>query len=224
MKPREQMAALDIAELNNKKIMEEKIIKKLLTKNSVDDLTDALVNVMRYSDNSVEYPEVENAEPDDGVIAEWFYPIYNGTNDFSELTAILMYTRQETKFSEIGELMLGIALTEMKHYAKLGDLIRALGGKITQRYTTEYVKTGSTPRKALEKAISSEVSTIKFYNELLDKISQVKETKTTLIAQQLINKLIADEEVHKVLLSEALSEFSVEEEEKKQELKDKINE
>lgn len=204
--------------------MEEKIIKKPQGKNNVDDLTNALLSVMRYADNSVEYPEVENAEPDDGVIAEWFYPIYNGTNDFSELTAIVMYTRQETKFNEIGELALGIALVEMKHYAKLGDLIRALGGKITQRYTTEYVKTGSSPRKALEKAISSEIATIKFYTELRDKISQVKETKTTLIAQQLISKLIADEEVHKTLLSEALSEFSVEEEEKKQELKDKINE
>lgn len=204
--------------------MEEKIIKKPQGKNNVDDLTNALLSVMRYADNSVEYPEVENAEPDDGVIAEWFYPIFNGTNDFSELTAIVMYTRQETKFNEIGELVLGIALVEMKHYAKLGDLIRALGGKITQRYTTEYVKTGSSPRKALEKAISSEIATIKFYTELRDKISQVKETKTTLIAQQLISKLIADEEVHKTLLSEALSEFSVEEEEKKQELKDKINE
>lgn len=224
MKLRERMAVLVIAELSSRENMEEKVIKKLLTKNAVDDLTDALVNVIRYSDSSVEYPEVENAEPDDGVIAEWFYPIYNGTNDFSELTAILMYTRQETKFSEIGELMLGIALTEMKHYAKLADLIRALGGKITQRYTTEYVKTGSTPRKALEKAISSEISTIKFYSELQEKISQVKETKTTLIAQQLISKLMADEEVHKNLLSAALSEFSVEEEEKKQELKEKINE
>lgn len=204
--------------------MEEKIIKKPQGKNNVDDLTNALLSVMRYADNSVEYPEVGNAEPDDGVIAEWFYPIFNGTNDFSELTAIVMYTRQETKFNEIGELVLGIALVEMKHYAKLGDLIRALGGKITQRYTTEYVKTGSSPRKALEKAISSEIATIKFYTELRDKISQVKETKTTLIAQQLISKLIADEEVHKTLLSEALSEFSVEEEEKKQELKDKINE
>ena len=216
------MAVLVIAELSSN-VMNEKIIKKLLTKNSVDDLTDALINVMRYSDNSVEYPEVDNAEPDDGVIAEWFYPIYNGTNDFSELTAILMYTQQETKFNEIGELVLGIALVEMKHYAKLGDLIRALGGKLTQRYSSECVKTGSTPRKALEKAISAEVATIKFYTELQEKINQVKETKTTLIAQQLISKLIADEEVHKILLSEALTAFSAEEEEKKQELEDKID-
>lgn len=204
--------------------MEEKIIKTLITRNSVDDLTDALVNVMRYSDNSVEYPEVANAVPDDGVIAEWFYPVYNGVNDFSELTAILMYTRQETKFEEIGELVLGIALTEMKHYAKLGDLIRALGGTITQRYSNEYVKAGSSPRKALQQAIASEFSTIKFYSELDEKISQVRETKTTLIARQLLAKLIADEEFHKELLTKALADFSVREEEKKHELDEKINE
>ena len=39
--------------------MDTKIIKKLLTKNSVDDLTDALLNVMRYSDNTVESKEYE---------------------------------------------------------------------------------------------------------------------------------------------------------------------
>ena len=35
-----------------------------------------------------------------------FYPINNGQNDFSELTAIHMYTTQEATFENIGELML----------------------------------------------------------------------------------------------------------------------
>lgn len=204
--------------------MEDKAIKRLITKNGVDALTDALVDVMRYSDNSVSYPEVSNAVPDDGVIAEWFYPAYNGVNDFSELTAILMYTQQETKFEEIGELVLGIALTEMKHYAKLGDLIRALGGTVTQRYSSEYVKAGSSPRKALQQAIASEFSTIRFYSELDERISQVKETKTTLIARQLLAKLIADEEFHKGLLTKALTEFSVRAEQERRELNKKISE
>ena len=38
-----------------------------------------------------------------------------------EITAILQYTQQEAVFEdEIGELMLGIALVEMKHYAHTG--------------------------------------------------------------------------------------------------------
>lgn len=87
-------------------------IKKPLSKNQLDDLTNGLVNAMRYSDPNVEYPSYDKAKQDDGVMAEWFYPIFNGTNDFSELTAIHMYTTQEATFEDVGELLLGIALTE----------------------------------------------------------------------------------------------------------------
>lgn len=183
-------------------------LQKPLTQNTIDNLTDALVDAMRYSDPSVIYPDLDKAEPDDGVVAEWFYPIYNGSNDFSELTAILMYTGQETKFEEIGELMLGIGLTEMKHLAKIGDFIRVLGGNIEQRYTNTGVVLGNTIREAINVAIEAEVKTIEFYNTLSTKISKIKSTKTTQIALQLIAKLTADEEVHKKLLSNALEDYS----------------
>lgn len=195
-------------------------LKKPLSQNTIDNLTDALVDAMRYSDPSIIYPDLDKAEPDDGVVAEWFYPIYNGTNDFSELTAILMYTGQETKFEEIGELMLGIGLTEMKHLAKIGDFIRVLGGNIEQRYTNTGVVLGNTIREALNVAIEAEVKTIEFYNTLSTKISKIKSTKTTQIALQLIAKLTADEEVHKKLLSDALENHSREEEELTEKLDD----
>lgn len=199
-------------------------LRKPLTQNTIDNLTDALVDAMRYSDPSVIYPDLDKAEPDDGVIAEWFYPIYNGTNDFSELTAILMYTGQETKFEEIGELMLGIGLTEMKHLAKIGDFIRILGGNIEQRYTNTGVVLGNTIREALNVAIEAEVKTIEFYNALSTKISKIKSTKTTQIALQLIAKLIADEEVHKKLLSNALDDYSHKQEQLTKKLDDLGNE
>lgn len=195
-------------------------LKKPLTQNTIDNLTDALVDAMRYSDPSVIYPDLDKAEPDDGVVAEWFYPIYNGTNDFSELTAILMYTGQETKFEEIGELMLGIGLTEMKHLAKIGDFIRVLGGNIEQRYTNIGVVLGNTIREALNVAIEAEVKTIEFYNTLSTKISKIKSTKTTQIALRLIAKLTADEEVHKKLLSSALEDYSRKQEELTEKLDD----
>lgn len=195
-------------------------LKKPLSKNTIDDLTDALVESMRFSDPSVMYPDLTKAEPDDGVIAEWFYPVYNGTNDFSELTAILMYTGQETKFEEIGELMLGIGLTEMKHLAKIGDFIRTLGGNVEQRYTNSGVELGNSVREAVNLAIQSENKTIEFYNNLSAKISKVKSTKTTQIALQLIAKITADEEVHKKLLIDALEEYSREQEELVEKLDD----
>lgn len=183
-----------------------------ITKNHLDDLVDTLVENLQYCDSEVEYPDIDKAQPDDGVIAEWFYPIYNGTNDFSELTAIHMYTSQETEFEEIGQLMLGIGLTEMKHFAKIGEMIKRLGGKIDQRYNNSGVAIGKTTREALEIAYNAEIKTIKFYESLSEKIEKVKSTKTTEIALQLISKLIADENIHKKLLEDTLSEFTKEQE------------
>lgn len=201
-----------------------KELRKPISQNTIDHLTDALVDVMRYSDPNFIYPDLDKAESDDGVIAEWFYPIYNGTNDFSELTAVLMYTGQEVKFEEIGELMLGIGLTEMKHLSKLADFIRVLGGNIEQKYNNTGVSLGNTVREALTIAIEAEIRTIEFYNSILSKIKRVKPTKTTEIALQLISKIVADEEVHKKLLSEALEEHSKRQEKLTEKLDDLGNE
>ena len=181
--------------------MENFAIKKPLTKNQLDDLTNGLVNAMRYSDSTVEYPEFNKAKQDDGVMAEWFYPVYNGSNGFSELTAIHMYTSQEATFEEIGELMLGIAMTEMKHYDKLGDFIRKIGGKIDQKFNNSAVVIGKTKEEAIQTAIKAEEDTIAFYEKLAEKLLKLPETTTIKIALQLLAKLTADERVHLKLLT-----------------------
>lgn len=191
-----------------------------ITKNHLDDLVDTLVENLQYCDSEVEYPDINKAQPDDGVIAEWFYPIYNGANDFSELTAIHMYVGQETEFEEIGKLMLGIGMTEMKHFAKIGDMIKRLGGKIDQKYNNSGVAIGKSIVEALNIAYDAEVKTISFYESLSEKIEKVKPTKTTEIALQLISKLIADENVHKILLKDTLLKFSTEQEDMKNKLDD----
>lgn len=184
--------------------------------NALENLTDSLVQSLRFNDPTVEYPEVEKAKEDDGVIAEWFYPIYAESNEFSELSAIYMYTNQENQFDEIKELMLGIGMTEMKHYGKIGEIIKALGGRVHQRYNSKNVTIGKTPREALQTAFNGEVKTIQFYDELRDKINDVKNssksTPTIEIALKLIEKLRADEVVHQQLLQEAMTKFPEEEE------------
>lgn len=184
--------------------------------NALENLTDSLVQSLRFNDPTVDYPEVEKAKEDDGVIAEWFYPIYAESNEFSELSAIYMYTNQENQFEEIKELMLGIGMTEMKHYGKIGEIIKALGGRVHQRYNSKNVTIGKTPREALQTAFNGEVKTIQFYDELRDKINDVKNssksTPTIEIALKLIEKLRADEVVHKQLLQEAMTKFPEEEE------------
>lgn len=192
--------------------------------NSVDNMSDALVEVLPYADQSVSYPDTEKIKPDDGVIAEWFYPIYNGMNDFSELTAILMYTSQKSEFEEIGELMLGIGLVEMKHYSVLGEVIKQLGGRVDQRTNNSGVKIGKTPREALQIAIQAEVKTIDFYNSIIEKLERVKTTVSVTLMLQTLSKFIADEERHKQLLEEKLAEYSKREQTEREKLEDIENE
>lgn len=179
-----------------------KRLMKSFSRNVVDDLANALVENLKYCDQSVDYPNIDSVKADDGVVAEWFYPIYNGTNSFSELNAILTYTAQEAKFEEIGELMLGIGLVEMKHYGKLGELILKLGGKIEQKFNNINAEPGENVAKAIKIAIEAERKTIDFYTTLTKKIENVEQTETTTTVLQLIAKLIADEKVHMKLLNE----------------------
>ena len=179
----------------------EKMLETL-NENLVDKMADAMVEVMRFADSSVKYPELDGVKPDDGVMAEWFYSMYNGSTGFSELDAIHQYTSQEAQFEGIGNLMLGIALVEMKHYGKLAELITNLGGRINQRYDNNKVVIGNTKEEAIQNALDGENKTIEAYEDIIEKISRVKQTKTTEIVLQLLNKLIADEKLHVKLLNE----------------------
>lgn len=131
--------------------------------NYVDKMADALVDVLKYSNQDVEWVEPDDMKPNDGVQPEWFYPAIENA-EYSEITAILQYTQQEAVFEdEIGELMLGIALVEMKHYAHIRDAIVALGGTLPKPYDSKNVNIGETPVEALTLAAHSEVGTIRFY-------------------------------------------------------------
>ena len=189
-------------------MLKDYLLRKPIGKNQIDDMVDGLVNVMRYSDPLALYPSgIENVKPDDGVDPEWFYPIFNGSNDFSELSAIHMYTTQEATFEDIGQLMLGIGLVEMQHYGKLSELIRSLGGTIDQSYDNSDVEIGKTPQEALKIAIDGEITSIDFYDKVAERIQKSKQTKTTETALRLIAKIQADERVHLSLLRKKLERY-----------------
>ena len=189
-------------------MLKDYLLRKPIGKNQIDEMVDGLVNVMRYSDPLALYPSgIENVKPDDGVDPEWFYPIFNGSNDFSELSAIHMYTTQEATFEDIGQLMLGIGLVEMQHYGKLSELIRSLGGTIDQSYDNSDVEIGKTPQEALKIAIDGEITTIDFYDKVAERIQKSKQTKTTETALRLIAKIQADERVHLSLLRKKLERY-----------------
>ncbi|GHT73209.1 hypothetical protein AGMMS50262_03910 [Bacteroidia bacterium] len=174
--------------------------------NAIDDLTTGLVNNMNYSDHSVEYPHGE-VEAGQGVNPEWFYPVYKGTNGFSELNAIIQYVSQESLWEDIGEMMMGIAMVEMKHLDKLGDLIINLGGNITnQKYETTFVEYGKSTEDAVRLGVKAEKETIAEYDRIIDKIKPLPQNETTEFCLTLLAKLIADEEFHVHLFENWLKE------------------
>lgn len=173
---------------------------------NVEAMADALVESMRYANSVVDYPDISKAKPDDGVPAEWFYKAYVGTAPTSELTAILQYTQQRMLFDEIGETFLGIALTEMKHYDRLGDFINHIGGNVS-RPAFSAAKVDITTKSAAEAIqinIVAEEDTISAYEKLSQRIqaNNPTPTVTSALAIQLINKIVADEHVHVRLLAE----------------------
>lgn len=173
---------------------------------NVEAMADALVESMRYTNSAVDYPDVSKAKPDDGVPAEWFYKAYVGTAPTSELTAILQYTQQRMIFDQIGETFLGIALTEMKHYDRLGDFINRIGGNVS-RPAFSAAKVDITTKSAAEAVqinIRAEQDTITEYEKLIQRIqaNNPTPTVTSALAIQLINKIVADEHVHVRLLAE----------------------
>lgn len=173
---------------------------------NVEAMADALVESMRYANSSVDYPDISKAKPDDGVPAEWFYKAYVGTAPTSELTAILQYTQQRMIFDEIGETFLGIALTEMKHYDRLGDFINRIGGNVS-RPAFSAAKVDITTKSAAEAVqinIRAEQDTIAEYEKLIQRIqaNNPTPTVTSALAIQLINKIVVDERVHVYLLAE----------------------
>lgn len=173
---------------------------------NVEIMADALVESMRYADHAVDYPDISKAKPDDGVPAEWFYKAYAGITGTSELTTIIQYTQQRMLFDQIGETFLGIALTEMKHYDRLGDFIHHLGHAVSKPVFSA-AKVDITTESAIEAVqinIRAEQDTIAEYEKLIQRIQAGNPTPTTTstLAVQLLNKIIADERVHVRLLAE----------------------
>lgn len=172
---------------------------------NLENLTDAFTDYLPYSDQSVEYPKLDLVSPNNGVEPEWFYPAVMN-NNHSEPVAIHKYIAQKTMFSEYSEMMLGIAMIEMRHYGILLELIEQLGGKIQAKIDLESSKVSKTIKEALEDDIKSEKATIEFYESIVDKIPKfMNVTQQTVL--ELMIKLIADEEKHLQLLTAELEKL-----------------
>lgn len=184
-------------------------------KNRLEEMAEATVNALDYSDSKVEYPDISIVQKWPKEIILPLYDLYKNTR-YSELTSILMYTQHQARFEEIGELMLGIGLVEMVHYDKLGDfLLKASDVMDTdipgnnQLTVHPIIDLGTSSESALRLSLQSEKETLEEYQKVFDSLNKEEYIKRSdyIPVSHLIEKFIADEEYHITLLNKALKEY-----------------
>ena len=185
-------------------------------KNRLEEMAEATVNALDYSDSKVEYPDISIVQKWPKEIILPLYDLYKNTR-YSELTSILMYTQHQARFEEIGELMLGIGLVEMVHYDKLGDfLLKASDVMDTdipgnnQLTVHPIIDLGTSSESALRLSLQAEKETLEEYYKVFDSLNKKEEyikRSDYIPVTYLIQKFIADEEYHISLLKKALKEY-----------------
>lgn len=173
--------------------------------NRVEDAANAFIDVLKYSDQSVDYPDFNDIEPWPDDIVNMFKDALKD-KPFSEISAILMYTQQSSRFEPIAELMLGIGLVEMRHYDKLSDFLQKADPYEENSVMDIYpkVEVGFSPESALKIALDSEIETIGHYKKIMNNVALYNDRADYDDVMYLLNKLVADEEHHIKLLKEAM--------------------
>ena len=129
----------------------------------------------------------------------------------SELSAITQYINNENRLScdmcDMAKIFLGIAVAEMLHLQKLGELIVLLGGKVDftakirggrqRMWTPEYLNIPENSRKMLQADIEAEKSAISQYKA---HIGMIKDRYVNAV----LERIIKDEEDHIMLLKTLL--------------------
>ena len=132
----------------------------------------------------------------------------------SELSAITQYINNENRLAcencSLAKTLLGLAIAEMMHLQKLGELIALLGGKIDfvaksqngqQRlWTPEYLNIPENARKMLLADIDAEKGAI---NQYRMHIRQIDDECVNAVLQ----RIILDEEYHIMTLQILLNEL-----------------
>lgn len=185
-------------------------------KNRLEEMAEATVNALDYSNSKVEYPDISMVQKWPKEIILPLYDLYKNTR-YSELASILMYTQHQARFEEIGELMLGIGLVEMVHYDKLGDfLLKASDVMDTdipgnnQLTVHPLIDLGTSSESALRLSLQAEKETLEEYYKVFDSLNKKEEyikRSDYIPVTHLIQKFIADEEYHIALLKKALKEY-----------------
>ena len=146
-------------------------------------------------------------------------PVYAGLlsadycGSVSELSAITQYINNENRlFHEkcsMAKTLLGIAMAEMMHLQKLGELIYLLGGNVdytakmqngcSQMWTPKYLTIPENPRDMLMADIEAEKDAIRQYKM---HIGMIRDNAVNAV----LARIIKDEEYHIILLQAMMDE------------------
>lgn len=132
----------------------------------------------------------------------------------SEFSAITQYINNENRLSlemcSIAKTVLGIAIAEMIHLQKLGELIILLGGNpdFVARYgngrqrmwTPQYVAIADNPREMMLDGIDAEKQAIEQYRMHIKRIDDEYVTAV-------LSRIIQDEEYHIMILQALMKEL-----------------
>ncbi len=130
----------------------------------------------------------------------------------SELSAITQYINFETRLCgfqcQMARVLLGIAMAEMMHLQKLGELILLLGGKLDysarmqngkqKQWSPEYLFLPDNAAQMLQACIASEQEAIKQYRMHWKMIGDAD-------VRAVIARIIQDEEYHILTLNDLLA-------------------
>lgn len=129
----------------------------------------------------------------------------------SELSAITQYINNENRISAencpLARTILGIAMAEMMHLQKLGELIVLLGGDVDfvakgqngqrRMWTPQYLDLPQDVRKMLEADVEAEQAAVRQYQT---HIRLIQDTDVDAV----LKRIILDEEYHIMILKELL--------------------
>lgn len=132
----------------------------------------------------------------------------------SEMSAIAQYINNENRLSctkcSIAQTILGIAMAEMMHLQKLGELIQLLGGEVSfavtqpggkqTLWTPEYLVLSRDARRMLCADVEAERDAIAQYRAHIRNINDE-------FVNAVLRRIIRDEEYHIMLLQGLLGEL-----------------
>lgn len=157
------------------------------------------------------YPPVQVRERNP-VYADLLSVDYCGS--VSELSAITQYINNENRMSygkcSVAQTILGIAMAEMIHLQKLGELIYLLGGSVDfmaktrngcqEMWTPKYLTIPEDPREMVIADIESEKDAIRQYKMHMGMIRDDN-------VNAVLARIIRDEEYHIIMLQALMDEL-----------------